>query len=165
MLGDSVLALPCFVCAPVGAKSLASNSTLLGCCGICVLACVQTAKCFGNSVHTNRSELNLRCRATTATFRAVSVCPTIRSEDPPFKNVVLVMAGGMRPAGSYGNWATVHLLNDPSDRTSVLHHRHSRNGRLLQSQAWLRMSGDVAGPAGLRHRCPRPARDSLPRRG
>jgi hypothetical protein len=27
MLGDSVLVLPCFVCAPVGAKSLASNST------------------------------------------------------------------------------------------------------------------------------------------
>jgi putative oxidoreductase len=80
MLGDSVLALPCFVCAPVGAKSLASDSTLLGCCGICVLPCVQTAKCFGNSVHTKRSELNLRCRATTATFRVVSVWPTIRSE-------------------------------------------------------------------------------------
>src|SRR5882762_6587771 len=68
MLGDSVLALPCFVCAPVGAKSLASNSTLLGCCGICVLACVQTAKCFGNSGHTNSSELNLRCRATTVGY-------------------------------------------------------------------------------------------------
>jgi hypothetical protein len=27
MLGDSVLALPCFLCAPVGAKSLALDST------------------------------------------------------------------------------------------------------------------------------------------
>jgi hypothetical protein len=53
MLGDSVLVLPCFVCAPVGAKSLALDNTLLGSCGICVPACVQTAKCFGNSVQTN----------------------------------------------------------------------------------------------------------------
>jgi putative oxidoreductase len=30
MLGDSVLALPCFVCAPVGAKSIALDSILLG---------------------------------------------------------------------------------------------------------------------------------------
>src|SRR6266404_4914311 len=33
MLGDSVLALPCFVCAPVGAKSLALDGTLLESCG------------------------------------------------------------------------------------------------------------------------------------
>src|SRR5664279_1922533 len=47
---------------------------------------------------------------------------------------------GDRPAG-----VTVHLIHDPSDRTSILHHRHSRHARLLQGQAWLRVSGNVAG--------------------
>ena len=37
MLGDSVLALPCFVCAPVGAKSIALDSTFLGSCAEAVL--------------------------------------------------------------------------------------------------------------------------------
>jgi HTH-like domain len=57
-----------------------------------------------------------------------------------------------------------HLTHDPSDRTSVLHYRHSRHARLLQRQAWLRVSGDVARSAGLRHRGARPARDSFPLR-
>ena len=34
--------------------------------------------------------------------------------------------------------------------------------RLLQREAWLRMSGDVARSAGLCHRRARPASDSLP---
>ena len=37
--------------------------------------------------------------------------------------------------------------------------------RLLQRQAWLRVSGDLAGSADLCHRGARPARDSLPLRG
>ena len=61
----------------------------------------------------------------------------------------------------------------PSDCAGVLHrrpylrarvNRHSRNARLLHKQAWFRVSGDVAGPAGLRHRGARPAGDSFPLR-
>jgi uncharacterized glyoxalase superfamily protein PhnB len=53
-------------------------------------------------------------------------------------------------------------LDDSSDRASVLHYGHSSNSRLLQGQAWLRMSGHVAESAGLRHCCARRAGDSLP---
>jgi hypothetical protein len=80
MLGDSVLALPCFVYAAVGAKTLALDSTLPNPVGIGVPTCLQTAKCFGASVHTKRSELSLRCRTTTATLRVVSVWPTTLQE-------------------------------------------------------------------------------------
>src|SRR6185437_15297981 len=43
----------------------------------------------------------------------------------------------------------VHLPHDPPDRTSVLHHGYSPHSRLLQSQAWLRLFGNVAGSSGL----------------
>ena len=55
-------------------------------------------------------------------------------------------------------------LHDSSDRASVLHYGHSSNSRLLQGQAWLRMSGLVAESAGLRHCCARRTGDSLPLR-
>jgi len=53
---------------------------------------------------------------------------------------------------------------DGAEETSVLHHRHSWYARLLHRQAWLRMSGDVAGSASLCHRGTRPAGDSFPLR-
>src|ERR1700722_2666677 len=58
----------------------------------------------------------------------------------------------------------VNLAHGPPDNASVLHHGHTRYARLLQRKAWLRMSGDVAGSAGLCNRGPRPAGDSLPLR-
>src|SRR6266496_4278463 len=60
--------------------------------------------------------------------------------------------------------SAVDLAHGPSDCASVLHHGYSRYARLLQREAWLRLSGDVAGSAGLCHRGARPAGDSLPLR-
>jgi hypothetical protein len=69
--------------------------------------------------------------------------------------------------------SAVDLPHGPSDCSCVLHrrpylrarvNRHSRNARLLHRPAWFRMSGDVAGSAGLRHRGARPAGDSFPLR-
>src|SRR5258708_785108 len=70
--------------------------------------------------------------------------------------------------------SALDLAHAPSDCACVLHrrpylrarvNRHSRNARLLHRQAWLRMSGDVAGSAGqchgVGHRGARPAGDSL----
>ncbi len=69
--------------------------------------------------------------------------------------------------------SAVDLAHGPSDCACVLHrrpylrprvNRHSRNARLLHRQAGFRMSRDVAGSPGLRHRGARPAGDSFPLR-
>src|SRR5258708_30439332 len=98
----------------------------------------------------------------------VSVDAWMRDEQEKseVKSPMLANTEGHQPSA-------LDLAHAPSDCACVLHrrpylrarvNRHSRNARLLHSQAWLRMSGDVAGSAGLRHRGARPAGDSFPLR-
>src|SRR5229473_7803512 len=89
----------------------------------------------------------------------VSVDAWIRDEQEKseVKSPMLSKTEGHQPSA-------VDLAYAPSDCACVLHHGHSRNARLLHRQAWIRMSGDVAGSAGLRHRGERPAGDSFPLR-
>src|SRR5713101_1072640 len=62
---------------------------------------------------------------------------------PPRKMRLGQSPQGLRPPSG------VDLAHGPSDCACVLHHGHSRNARLLHRQAWLRMSGGVAGSSGL----------------
>src|SRR5690242_6582672 len=61
-----------------------------------------------------------------------------------------------------GRTIAVDSVHDPSDCAAILYDRYSNHASLLQREAWLCVSRDVAGPACLRYRGARSAADSLP---